>query len=368
VTQQVNLKRMTDLRRQMSDAAIDGAVIFPSSNWRYLFTFVPVACERLCVLIVTHDAVAIVLPIFDAEEMRECAADALIFGWSDQDGPERSLAGAWRAVGGATLHRIAIDDSLPYLFTRLLLPHTRSAALGLLSSSLPRYRLIKDQEEIEAIRITARVIEQAISSVPSMLRPGMSELELERMVKADLLSRGADTLDYTLVQFGANSAIPHHVAGGDTLERNSNVLLDIAVTHQRYFADITRQVALGEPTQRYLEVFDVVRAAQAAGVAAAVPGASVHEVDRACRDVIVAAGLGGAFFTRTGHGLGLDVHEPPSVVSGNELTLEPGMVITVEPGAYLAGQFGIRIEDTIAIAESGPGRLTASERSLLFTG
>ena len=115
-------------------------------------------------------------------------------------------------------------------------------------------------------------------------------------------------------------------------------------------------------------VFDVVRAAQAAGVAAAVAGATVHDVDRACREVITAAGFGDAFFTRTGHGLGLEVHEPPSVVGGNHLVLEPGMVITVEPGIYLSGRFGVRIEDTIAITGSAADRLTASDRDLVLAG
>ena len=183
----MSLERVTDLRRQMSNAAIDGVVMFPSSNWRYLYSFVPVANERLCMLIVTYDSVAVVLPIFDAEEMRECAGDALIFGWSDQDGPERTLAEAWQAVDGARLGSIAVDDGMPYLFTRLLLAHTRPAALRVLSSSLPRYRLIKNQEEIEAIGATASADRTNNRRRPAMLSPGMSELELERMVKAELL-------------------------------------------------------------------------------------------------------------------------------------------------------------------------------------
>jgi Xaa-Pro aminopeptidase len=199
-----------------------------------------------------------------------------------------------------------------------------------------------------------------------MLAAGMSELELEKLVKADMLAHGAATLDYALVQFGANSAIPHHVAGNRTLERNINVLLDIAVTYRGYFADITRQVVLGDPAPDYRAAFDIVRAAQAEGVDATVPGATVEQVDRACREVIVRAGYGEALFTRTGHGLGLDVHEPPSVVAGNELVLEPGMVITVEPGVYLTGKFGVRIEDTIAITGSGADRLSASERDIVL--
>jgi Xaa-Pro aminopeptidase len=350
----------------MSDAGIDAALMFPSSNWRYALEFAPIANERLCALIVTQHKAAVVLPIFDAEEMRQSTDEALIFGWSDQDGPEQAVAEAWRAVDAAGLKTVAVDDGIPYLFTRSLLPHLGAARLGLLSTSLPRYRLIKGQDEIEAIRRTSQLIERTLAAVPGMLTAGMSELELERLVKADLLSNGAASLDYTLVQFGANSAVPHHVAGDRKLERNSNVLLDTAITHQHYFSDITRQVVLGDPAPDYVAAFDVVRAAQAAGVAAAVPGTTVEEVDSACRRVITEAGYGAAFFTRTGHGLGLEVHEPPSVVGGNDLVLEAGMVITVEPGVYLPGKFGVRIEDTIAITESGADRLSASGRDLVL--
>jgi Xaa-Pro aminopeptidase len=352
----------------MSDAGIDAVLMFPSSNWRYVLEFAPIANERLCALIVTQDRAAVVLPIFDAEEMRQSTDEVLVFGWSDQDGPEQAVAEAWRSVGAPGLSTVAVDDGIPYLFTRLLLPHVSAARLGLLSVSLPRYRLIKGQDEIKAIRRTAQLIERTLASVPGMLTAGMSELELERLVKADLLANGAATLDYALVQFGANSAIPHHVAGDRTLESNSNVLLDIAVTYPHYFADITRQVVLGDPAPDYLAAFEVVQAAQAAGVAAAVPGATVTDLDRACRDVIDQAGFGEAFFTRTGHGLGLDVHEPPSVVAGNDLVLEAGMVITVEPGVYLPGRFGVRIEDTIAVTESVADRLSASDRALARAG
>jgi Xaa-Pro dipeptidase len=363
----VNPDRLADLRRQMSDAGLDCVVMFPSANWRYVCRFAPVANERLCLLLVTAEHVAIVLPDFDAAEMQEAAPDALVFGWPDLQGPAAVLARAWLAINGSALSSMAVDDGMPYLFTRLLFAEGGPASQRLLTTSLPRYRLIKDQPEIEAIRTTATIIEQAIAKAATELRPGLSEQDLERIIKTELLAAGAETLDYTLVQFAASSAIPHHVAGPATLAPASNVLLDIAVTRRGYFADITRNLTLGPPTDRYAGVFEVVRAAQAAGVAAAVPGATVHDVDQACRDTIQAAGFGAAFFTRTGHGLGLEVHEPPSVVAGNQLVLEPGMVITVEPGIYLADELGVRIEDTIAITATAPDRLSASDRSLVIT-
>jgi Xaa-Pro dipeptidase len=364
----VKADRIADLRSQMAAAGLDCVVMYPSANWRYVCSFAPVANERLCLLLVTAEAVAFVLPNFDVEEMTASAPDALVFGWSDLEGPERTLALAWQQVGGPGLSSLAVDDGMPYLFTRLLFGVAGAASQRLLTTSLPRYRLVKGLEEIEAIRTTAAIIEQAIEAAAGALSPGLTERDLERLIKTELLGRGAETLDYTLVQFEANSAIPHHLAGERALTRHGNVLLDIAVTHRQYFADITRQLSLGEPAGKYAEVFAIVRAAQAAGVAAAVPGATTHDVDQACRDTITDAGYGPAFFTRTGHGLGLEVHEPPSVVAGNLMVLEPGMVITVEPGIYLAGEFGVRIEDTIAITAGAADRLSASARDLVVAG
>ncbi len=326
-------------------------------------SFAPVANERLCLLLVTAENTAIVLPNFDAEEMSASAPGALVFGWSDLEGPERTLERVWAADRGLPpqLDRHRRRHAVPVHAhaARRRPAHVTAAADGQPAPVPPGQGR---QAEIEAIRTTAAIIEKSIAAAAAALAPGLSERDLERVIKTELLAAGAETLDYTLVQFGASSAIPHHLAGDQVLAANGNVLLDIAVTHGQYFADITRNLSLGPPSGKYAEVFEVVRSAQAAGVAAAVPGATIHDVDQACRDTITAAGFGAAFFTRTGHGLGLEVHEPPSVVAGNTLVLEPGMVITVEPGIYLTGEFGVRIEDTIAVTATAADRLSASDR------
>jgi Xaa-Pro aminopeptidase len=170
-----------------------------------------------------------------------------------------------------------------------------------------------------------------------------------------------------LVQFGANSANPHHLPGDSRLAPDTNVLIDIAINHHGYYADITRNFFFGTPSARYQEILAVVADAQRAGVAAVRPGAAIADVDRACREVITAAGYGDAFTTRTGHGIGLNVHEQPSVTSTAPGVLSPGMVITVEPGIYLAGEFGARIEDTVVVTADGSNRLSASSRELVLT-
>ena len=246
--------RIAGLRRQMAAAGLDCVVMYPSANWRYVCSFAPVANERLCLLLVTAEHTAIVLPNFDAEEMSASAPGALVSGWSDLEGPERTLERVWAQIGGSRLSSIAIDDGMPYLFTRMLLAVAQPMSQRLLTVSLPRYRLVKDAAEIEAIRTTATIIEKSIAAAAAALAPGLSERDLERIIKTELLAAGAETLDYTLVQFGASSAIPHHLAGDPVLAANGNVLLDIAVTHGQYFADITRNLSLGPPPGKYAEV------------------------------------------------------------------------------------------------------------------
>ena len=213
--------RIAGLRRQMAAAGLDCVVMYPSANWRYVCSFAPVANERLCLLLVTADHAAIVLPNFDAEEMSASAPDALVCGWSDLAGPERTLERVWAQIGGSRLSSIAIDDGMPYLFTRMLLAVAQPMSQRLLTVSLPRYRLVKDAAEIEAIRTTATIIEKSIAAATAALAPGLSERDLERVIKTELLNAGAETLDYTLVQFGASSAIPHHLAGTRSRPRAS---------------------------------------------------------------------------------------------------------------------------------------------------
>jgi Xaa-Pro aminopeptidase len=196
----------------------------------------------------------------------------------------------------------------------------------------------------------------------------MTELALKRLIEEAMWEGGAESVDYVLVQAGANSASPHHNADQTAFRVGEPVLIDIAVKVDGYFADITQQVFLGEPSSEYRAAYDVVHAAQEAGVRAARPSATVADVAEAATAVIVEAGYGDWNGPRTGHGLGMDVYEPPSVVEGNETELVPaGMVITIEPGVYLPDRFGIRIEDTVLICGDEPKRLTRGSRALCTT-
>ena len=226
-------------------------------------------------------------------------------------------------------------------------------------------RLVKSADEQERIARCGVLISEAIDLFQERAAPGMSELDVKRMLEEFLWDGGADSVDYVLVQTGANSAQPHHEASAsDVLRAGEPVLVDIAVSLDGYFADITQQTFLGEPTREYSEAYAVVSAAQAAGVTAAIAGAKVEDVASAATAVIVDAGYGEFNGPRTGHGLGGDVHEAPSVVEGNATEMVPGFVITIEPGVYVPGSWGIRIEDTVIITDDGPRSVTRGARPL----
>jgi Xaa-Pro aminopeptidase len=194
--------------------------------------------------------------------------------------------------------------------------------------------------------------------------PGRTELELKRELEAFLWDEGASSVDFVAVQAGANAANPHHL-GDETMMRSAEALLvDIAIRVDGYAADITQNVFLGVPTAEYREHFDVVSRAQEAGVQACLVGATADDVARAASQVVLDAGFGRWKGVSAGHGIGFSIHEPPRVVEGTETVLPEGAVITVEPGIYVPGSHGIRIEDTVAVTVDGPRRLTRGARPL----
>ena len=357
-------ERIEALQASMNEHGVDLVIVGPTSNMRYLTGYGAMAVERITVLLVTCDRVAMVMPYFDAEEFRDATGVDAVFEWTDKDGPDGAIDDAFRHLSlSGTRATAAVDDELRFDFlTRLrnrIADHPRRA-----SELLGPLRLSKTAGEQERIRRAGEMVSLGIDAALEHARPGMTELELKREIENVLWADGAESVDFVLVQTGANSAIGHHRAGETEFRNGEPVLIDIAARFDGYFADITQQVFLGSPSTEYTEVYEVVAAAQEEGVRAARVGASAGEVDRATMRVIDAAGFAGFTGPRTGHGIGLDVHEPPSVIDGDETELVSGAVITVEPTINLAGRFGIRIEDTVIVTEGGPQRVTRGARQL----
>lgn len=357
-------ERIQALQASMDDHGVDLVIVGPTSNMRYLTGYGAMAVERITVLLVTRDRVAMVMPSFDAGEFRDATGLDEVFEWTDMQGPDDAIDRAFRELSLAgTKATAAVDDELRFDFLTRLRDRIddRPRRAGELLGPL---RLSKTAEEQELIRRSGEMVSLGIDAALERARPGMTELELKREIEDVLWAGGAESVDFVLVQAGANSTIGHHRANETELRSGETVLIDIAARRDGYFADITQQVFFGSPPAEYTQVYEVVAAAQEAGVRATRAGATAGDVDRATMRVIDEAGFGGSTGPRTGHGIGLDVHEPPSVIDGDETELVPGAVITVEPTINVPGRFGIRIEDTVIVTEEGPHRATRGARPL----
>lgn len=227
-------------------------------------------------------------------------------------------------------------------------------------------REVKSQAEIEQIKRAQRIAEAAFAQVLDQLREGMSERELALALDYAMLRGGADALSFeTIVAAGENGSKPHAVPGAREIRRGDLITMDFGAVVDGYHSDMTRTVALGEPGARQREIYGVVLAAQKAALASLRPGLPCKAADAAARDVIKAAGFGDQFRHGTGHGVGLEVHESPSLSSKSGGVLRPGMVVTVEPGIYLPGECGVRIEDMAVITETGCENLAHTNKELL---
>ena len=357
------IDRVAILQREMSARGVGVCVIGPSENLRYVLGYDAMAVERLTALVVSPTGAAMILPDFDAAEFASVDGRPPVATWSDRSGPAGAVEEAFAHVGpveGVTL----VDDELPFAFFAHLRDRL-AARPESLTTILSALRAHKSPEELARIALTGELVSRGIDLALDIAEPGMTEKALKRRIEELMWDGGADSVDFVLVQAGAHAASGHHQADDTVLRAGEPVLVDIAVRRDGYFADITQQVFLGDVPDDYREHYELVRRAQESGVQAAVVGATAHDVDGAASRAILDAGLGDFTGPRTGHGIGVGVHEAPSVIEGNHTELAAGMVITVEPGVYLPGRHGIRIEDTVAITDAGPQRLTRGARELV---
>jgi Xaa-Pro dipeptidase len=234
---------------------------------------------------------------------------------------------------------------------------------------IEQLRMRKDTDEIAKMKRAMVLSEEALQATLPKVQAGMTEREVATILVSEMQQRGAHSMAFSpLIQSGLSATNPHGGAGNRVLQNGDLMVMDFGMTLDDYSSDITRTVAIGQPSEALRHIYEVVKLANAAGRAAAKPGVAAQEVDRAARAVIEEAGLGEYFTHRTGHGLGLEGHEAPYMVEGNTLVLQPGMTFTVEPGIYIPGQGGVRIEDDVVITETGCESLTTFTRDLLVVG
>jgi Xaa-Pro dipeptidase len=259
---------------------------------------------------------------------------------------------------------LGIDKTWPSQFTIRLMERRADIRPVMGSGPVDRARMIKDADELAALRESSRLNDRAIAALIRMLRKGLSEADAAREYHNIARDLGAGVSFGPLVCFGPNGASPHHAPDASMLKPGDAVILDVGLDFMDGMSDITRTVFYERATERQAEVYSIVKAANEAGRAAVRPGVPLRDIDRAARRVIENAGYGPYFIHRTGHGIGIEVHEPPDVSASSPDIAAPGMVFSIEPGIYLPGEFGVRIEDLVAVTEEGCETLNGASREL----
>ncbi len=355
-------ERITQLQQSLIAHNVDLVAIGPTNNMRYLAGYAPHPDERLCLLLISPERVQVVVPALNAEDwMMHTGIPPII--WEDSAGPDKALAAALAQI--PALRRLAFDGATRADFLMTLLTAARPDAVQSADALLTPLRARKSSEEIEALQRAAAQADRAMQAAMAACKPGVTEAEVAWEAETAFRRDGAESVEFTLIASGPNGAFPHHHSGNRALQVGDAIIIDIGASLNGYKSDITRMVFLGKPSTEFLAAYNAVLEANRAGRAAVRPGIPAQEIDRAARGVLQAAGLGDYFVHRTGHGIGLDVHEPPWMMEGNDMLLEPGMTFSVEPGVYLPGRFGVRIEDIVAVTETGVRILTGFEHALV---
>jgi len=355
------------LARAAAEAAardIDALLITPSSDYAYLLGYHPPALERLtCLVLPAAGAPFLVLPRLEEPLARHeigPLVDAVdIVTWDETDDPFRMVSGR---LPGAL--RVGLQDQMWARFALRLGALLDPAEMVEAGPAVEVLRRTKDTAEVERLRTVAIAADEAMLAITAERLSGRSEAEVSRRINELLLAAGHDTADFAIVASGPNSASPHHAPGDRVLEAGDAVVLDIGGTRDDYCSDTTRTAFVGEPPADFVALYEVLRQAQAAACAAVAPGVPAREIDRAARRIIEEAGYGELFVHRTGHGIGMETHEEPYIVESNEEPLRAGDAFSVEPGIYLAGQYGARIEDIVVCTDSGVERLNRSSTDL----
>ncbi|MHC9294823.1 M24 family metallopeptidase [Mycobacterium sp. LTG2003] len=349
----VYAKRLRMAAAATADAGLAGLVITPGYDLRYLVGSRAQTFERLTALVLPADGdPTIVVPRLELASLKESAVTELgvaVADWVDGDDPYRLVADA---LGGGPA-AVAVTDSMPALHL-LPLAEILGVVPVLATDVLRRLRMIKDAAEIDALRKAGAAIDRVHARVPEFLVPGRTEADVAADIAEAIVAEGHSEVAFIIVGSGPHGADPHHECSDRELKKGDIVVVDIGGPYEPgYNSDCTRTYSIGDPDPEVARRYAVLQRAQAAAVSAVRPGVTAEQVDAAARDVLAAEGMADAFVHRTGHGIGLSVHEEPYIVAGNDLPLEAGMAFSVEPGVYFPGQWGARIEDIVIVTEDG---------------
>ncbi|WIJ24286.1 M24 family metallopeptidase [Devosia sp. RR2S18] len=340
--------RMANLRARMEATGTDLVAIGPSSHMLWLADLSPHGDERPVLLLVSQSFAGILMPALNVDSARQ-HTDLPFFPWADADGPQPALEELIDAAGVPRISpSIVLDETMRADFALLLLDALPGASRRFTEDTVGYLRSRKDADEYERLKASALLNDRAMEAGFAALRPGITETEVATVIRDFYKANGATT-EFCSVCFGANGAFPHHHTGNTKLAPGDAVLIDTGGRIGGYPSDMTRVGYLGSAPKGYQEVHSILERAVNAAIKAAKPGVPASVVDKAARDIITAAGYGPNFLHRTGHGLGVDIHEAPYITASSETVLDEGMVFSIEPGIYLQGRFGLRLEEIVII-------------------
>ena len=360
LTEATAASRIDDLRAWMAQHGVDAAYVTRPVSIAYLGGVRAEPYERLMALAVRDDRATLICPALERENALRANTEAEVVSWSDGEDPYRLVRQALRGSVRVGVEKDHLTLSASEMLRELIDPQ-EMVDVG---PEIKRRRLIKSAVELEKLAHAAAITDAATKEIFRSLRGGQTELEVAVALDAAIGAAGGTLAFETIVLSGPNSALPHGRASARRLGAGDLVLLDFGAAYEGYRADTTRVAIVGEPTARHREIHSLVLAAHDAAIATIRTGATTGDVDAAARKVIEDAGMGDRFFHRTGHGLGLETHEDPSLDPGSKTLLEVGMVFTVEPGVYIPDWGGVRIEDDVVVEKDGCRLLTGADRSL----
>jgi D-alanyl-D-alanine dipeptidase len=356
-------QRMSRAAEQAEAAGLTGVLVTPGPDLLYFTGYQPIAITERITLLALHGGrdPSLIVPVLERPDAEAAPGSAAltVADWTDGSDPYAATAALLEQDG-----RYAISDSawaMHVLGLQQALPDSTYVSM---TSALPMLRAVKDADELERLAAAGAAADACFEELANGQFSGRRESEVAADLAGLLREHGHSEVDFTVVGSGPNGANPHHEFGERVIEDGDMVVLDFGGIKDGYGSDTTRTVHVGEPTDEEREVHEVVRLAQQAGFEAVRPGVECQEIDRAARKVIDDAGYGEYFIHRTGHGIGLTTHEPPYMIEGDTNLLEPGMCFSIEPGVYLPGRFGVRIEDIVTVTAEGGQRFNNTAREL----
>ncbi|TMR13572.1 aminopeptidase P family protein [Nonomuraea turkmeniaca] len=360
------VSRLAAVQEATAKSGLDALLLTPGPDLRYVSGYEALPLERLtCLVVPAAGEPYMMVPRLELPAAQASPASRLgleFVAWDETDDPYTIAAarlGRARKVGLAD--RMWAMSSLRF---REVLPDAEQVLAG---SVLRELRMRKSPSEVAALSEAGEAIDAVHRRVPEFLRAGRTEREVGRDIAEAILATGHATVDFVIVASGPNGASPHHEVSDRVIQAGEPVVVDIGgQLHNGYCSDSTRTYCVGEPPAEFTAYYEVLRRAQEAACAAVRPGVSCEAVDAAARDVIAEAGYGDYFIHRTGHGIGIETHEEPYIVAGNGEPLEPGFAFSVEPGIYLPGRHGARIEDIVVCTDNGGERLNNTPRDLVI--